>query len=67
VVLVDLVEDELYLFLMELFSSEFLVGLNKLCFVDETVLIMVELLENVTDALPFVLAHLREDQVALEH
>jgi hypothetical protein len=67
VVLVDLVEDELYLFLMELFSSEFLVGLNKLCFVDETVLVMVKLLENVADALPFVLTHLREDQVALEH
>lgn len=66
-VLVDLVEDELYLFLMELFSSEFLVGLNKLCFVDETVLVMVKLLENVADALPFVLTHLREDQVALEH
>lgn len=66
-VLVDLVQDELYLFLMELFSSEFLVGLNKLCFVDETVLVMVKLLENVADALPFVLTHLREDQVALEH
>lgn len=66
-VLVDLVQDELYLFLMELFSSEFLVGLNKLCFVDETVLVMVKLLENVADVLPFVLTNLREDQIALEH
>ncbi len=66
-VLVDLVEDELYLFLMELFSSEFLIGLNKLCFVDEAVLVMVKLLENVADVLPFVLTNLREDQIALEH